>query len=94
MKTNTVYVGEKNNAYGTELMLKDIRKTYPFEKNSFDVKTKGKLQKIPDYLYSNYQVKVTANLISSDENDRNYQATSWIVYTNAKVNAQYVSAAN
>ena len=40
MKTNTVYVGEKNNAYGTELMLKDIRKTYPFENNSFDVLTK------------------------------------------------------
>ena len=61
---------------------------------SFDVKTKGKLQRIPNYLYSNYQVKVTANLISKEQNDRNYQAISWIVYTNAKVNAQYVSPAN
>ena len=40
MNTNTVYVGEKNKAYGTELKLKDVHKTYPFEENSFDVITK------------------------------------------------------
>lgn len=39
-KTNTVYVGEKNNAYESELYLKDVRKTYPFEADSFDVMTK------------------------------------------------------
>ena len=39
-KTNTVYVGEKDKAYGNVLKLKDVKKTYPFEGNSFDVKTK------------------------------------------------------
>lgn len=38
--TNTVYVGEKDKAYETKLSLKNIRKTYPFEGNSFDVMTK------------------------------------------------------
>lgn len=40
INTNTVYVGEKDKAYGTELKLKNARKTYPFEENSFDVMTK------------------------------------------------------
>lgn len=38
--TNTVYVGEKNKAYETQLSLRDVKKTYPFEENSFDVMTK------------------------------------------------------
>lgn len=38
--TNTVFVGEKDKAYGTELKLKNAHKTYPFEENSFDVMTK------------------------------------------------------
>lgn len=40
IKTNTVYVGEKDKAYGTKLTLRDCHKTYPFEENSFDVITK------------------------------------------------------
>lgn len=40
INTNTVYVGEKDKAYGTRLLLKDVKKTYPFEENSFDVITK------------------------------------------------------
>ncbi len=40
IKTNTVYVGEKDKAYGTKLILKDVHKTYPFKENSFDVITK------------------------------------------------------
>ncbi len=40
IKTNTVFVGEKDKAYGTKLILRDWHKTYPFEENSFDVMTK------------------------------------------------------
>ncbi len=40
LKTNTVYVGEKDKAYGNSLTLKNCHKTYPFEENSFDVITK------------------------------------------------------
>ena len=38
--SNTVYVGEKDKAYDTKLLLKDVKKTYPFEETSFDVMTK------------------------------------------------------
>lgn len=38
--SNKVYVGEKDKAYGSSLKLVNVRKTYPFEENSFDVKTK------------------------------------------------------
>lgn len=38
--TNDVFVGEKDKAYGLELKLKNVHKTYPFEENSFDVMTK------------------------------------------------------
>ena len=40
MNSNTVYVGEKDKAYGSELVLKNFHKTYPFEENYFDVLTK------------------------------------------------------
>ncbi len=40
MDTNTVYVGKKEQAFGTKLILKNVQKTYPFEENSFDVVTK------------------------------------------------------
>lgn len=39
-KTNTVYVGEKPEAYGMSLKLKDLTFVYPFEKKSFDIYTK------------------------------------------------------
>ena len=38
--TNTVYVGEKKNAYKSTLKLENAHKTFPFEGNSFDVMTK------------------------------------------------------
>lgn len=38
--TNTVYVGEKKNAYKSTLKLENSHKTFPFEGNSFDVMTK------------------------------------------------------
>lgn len=38
--TNTVYVGEKKNAYKSTLKLENVHKTFPFEGDSFDVMTK------------------------------------------------------
>lgn len=51
----------------------------------FNVRTNQALKAISGYKYSNYRLVVTAQIsgISSQPSD-------WIVYTNAKINAQYV----
>lgn len=62
-KTNTVYVGEKQKAYEKELILKNVKKTYPFEKNSFDVMTKIRYNmpfvKAHVEIFEEYKAKMT-----------------------------------
>ena len=53
----------------------------------FNAKTNGELEAIDGYLYTNYRLKVTASISGTS-----YTSTDWIVYTNAKMNAQYVKA--
>ncbi len=53
----------------------------------FNAKTNGELESIEGYLYTNYRLKVTASISGTS-----YTSTDWIVYTNAKMNAQYVKA--
>lgn len=53
---------------------------------SFDAKTNDELEKITGYMYSNYRIKVTASI-----SDTAYSSYDWVVWTNAKINAQYVS---
>ena len=53
----------------------------------FDVRTNEALEAISGYLYSNYMLKVTAE-ISGISN----QPSDWLVYTNAKMNAKYVKS--
>ena len=51
----------------------------------FDVKTAAKLEAIPGYKYANYKFEVTAEITGSS-----YSSNDHIIYTNAKVNAEYV----
>ena len=53
---------------------------------SFDAKTNDELEKITGYMYSNYRIKVTASI-----SDTAYSSYDWVVWTNARINAQYVS---
>ena len=53
----------------------------------FNAKTNGELESIEGYLYTNYRLKVTASISGTS-----YTSTDWVVYTNAKMNAQYVKA--
>lgn len=55
----------------------------------FNAKTNGELEAIDGYLYTNYRLKVTASISGTS-----YTSTDWIVYTNAKMNAQYVKKAS
>ena len=53
----------------------------------FYVKTNEELEKVTGYRYANYRLKMTASI-----SDTSYSSVDWIVYTNAKINAQYVKA--
>ena len=53
----------------------------------FDVRTSDALEEIPGYLYSNYRLKVTTSV-----SDSSFSSEDWLVYTNAKMNAEYVKS--
>ena len=55
----------------------------------FNARTNKKLEAIEGYKYANYRLKMTAEIRGGNDS---YISTDWIVYTNAKVNAQYVKA--
>ena len=62
---------------------------------SFDVKTASELEAITDYLYSNYRIYMTANIVKTDDTNNIYAGDDdCIVWTNAKVNAKYVTKAS
>ena len=58
---------------------------------SFDIKTDELLELIHDYKYANYKLKVNAKI---SKGATAYQNEDYIVYTNAKVNAEYVIDSN
>lgn len=58
---------------------------------AFDVKTDDLLEDITGYLYANYRLKVTATI---SKGSTTYTSEDYIVYTNAKVNAEFVTAAS
>lgn len=58
---------------------------------SFDVKTEDLLKAIDGYKYANYRIKVTANI---SKNSTAYISEDHVVYTNARVNAEYVVGTN
>lgn len=53
----------------------------------FDVKTESLLKAIDGYKYANYRIKVTARI---SKGTTAYTSEDYIVYTNARVNAEYV----
>ena len=59
---------------------------------SFDVYTAGTFEDIEDYLYSNYRITMTAKVAKSNDEGTGYLGDNdHIVYTNAKINAEFVS---
>ena len=58
---------------------------------SFDVKTEDLLKAIDGYKYSNYKLKVTATI---SKGSTAYSSEDHVVYTNARVNAEYVVGTN
>lgn len=59
---------------------------------SFDVRTGSELERISGYLYSNYKLTMNAKIVKSDNLLEGYEGDpDSIVYTNAKINAQYVT---
>ncbi|MBR1752193.1 MAG: hypothetical protein IJ740_15230 [Ruminococcus sp.] len=62
----------------------------------FNVRTAADLERISDYKYSNYRLKMSAVISSTEESDiTTFESTEdWVIYTNAKVNAQYVKKAS
>lgn len=59
---------------------------------SFDVLTGDNLEAITGYRYANYRIYMTADLYkTSNPSERYDQVSDVLVYTNAKVNAQFVS---
>lgn len=62
----------------------------------FNVRTAADLEKITGYKYSNYRLKMSAVISSTEESDdTTFESTEdWVIYTNAKVNAQYVKKAS
>ena len=58
---------------------------------SFDVKTESLLKAIDGYKYANYRIKVTARI---SKGTTAYTSEDYIVYTNARVNAEYVVKSN
>lgn len=63
---------------------------------TFDVKTAGDFEDISEYIYANYKLKLTAQLVPKTgvQNLSSYEDSDWIVYTHAKVNAQFVTDGN
>ena len=59
---------------------------------SFDVKTAAELEAITDYVYSNYRISMTANIVTTSEITNIYAGDDdCIVWTNAMVNAKFVT---
>ncbi len=58
---------------------------------TFDVKSAGDFEDIVDYLYTNYRLKLTTQIVPINTSASSYEASDWIVYTHAKVNATFVS---
>lgn len=58
---------------------------------SFDVKTEDLLKAIDGYKYANYRIKVTATI---SKGSTAYLSEDHVVYTNARVNAEYVVPSN
>ena len=63
---------------------------------TFDVKTATDFENINTYIYANYKLKLVTQLIpnASAQNLSSYEDSDWIVYTHAKVNAQFVTDGN
>ena len=59
---------------------------------SFDVKTGLALEDVIGYRYSNYKLNMTARVVKTADESTGYEGDEdHIIYTNAKVNAQYVT---
>lgn len=70
--------------YDDEEKLFDARVT-------FDVITADDFEEITEYLYSNYQLNMTAAIVDTETGNSVLSSDDdWIVYTHAKVNAQFV----
>ncbi|SEP90965.1 hypothetical protein SAMN02910289_00863 [Lachnospiraceae bacterium RM5] len=63
---------------------------------TFDVKTAGDFEDISTYIYANYKLKLVTQLVpkAGTQNLSSYEDSDWIVYTHAKVNAQFVTDGN
>lgn len=63
---------------------------------TFDVKTADDFEEISTYIYANYKLKLVTQLVpkSGTQNLSSYEDSDWIVYTHAKVNAQFVTDDN
>lgn len=63
---------------------------------TFDVKTADDFEDISTYIYANYKLKLVTQLVpkAGTQNLSSYEDSDWIVYTHAKVNAQFVTDGN
>ena len=63
---------------------------------TFDVKTADDFESISAYIYANYKLKLVTQLVPKigAQNLSSYEDSDWIVYTHAKVNAQFVTDSN
>lgn len=63
---------------------------------TFDVKTADDFENISTYIYANYKLRLDAQLVPKPgtQNLSSYTDSDWIVYTHAKVNAQFVTDGN
>jgi hypothetical protein len=59
---------------------------------SFDVKTAAELEKLSGYLYSNYRISMTANIVKTNDINTVYAGDEdCVVWTNAKINPNFVT---
>ena len=63
---------------------------------TFDVITADDFEDITTYIYANYKLKLETQLVpkAGTQNLSSYEDNDWIVYTHAKLNAQFVVAGN
>ena len=58
---------------------------------SYDVKTTNAFRQIDEYMYSNYRVVMSAEIVKTADHGTGFRdASDWVVFTHAKVNAHFV----
>ncbi|MBQ6638904.1 MAG: hypothetical protein IJH82_09695 [Lachnospiraceae bacterium] len=88
-----VYTFDLDSNIGNWAIAFDQEKEIFDARATFDVKTADEFEEISTYIYANYKLKLVTQLVpkSGTQNLSSYEDSDWIVYTHAKVNAQFVT---